>query len=196
MPKYGAISSTKLLFQNEHLETLPVLYLYQILQGMKKLGELMLLLLIAAGCQKSDVVSEFTGNQTTYDLQQGSQYAVSGTVIFKERKDGRITAVIQLKGTEGDIKHPVHLHLPGADVALLMNPVIGNTGRSETTFNALTDESRIDYQKLNALPACIKIHLGDTGPARDIILAGGNIGSSFTNSPAGGRLGISVCKSE
>lgn len=168
---------------------------------MKKLGELMILLIIAAGCQKSDVVSEFTGNQTTYDLQQGSQYAVSGTVIFKERKDGRITAVIQLTGTEGDIKHPVHLHLgdiskPGADVALLMSPVQGKTGRSETTFNALTDESVIDYQKLTALPACIKIHLGDTGPARDIILAAGNIGSSFTNSPAGGRLGISVCKSE
>jgi hypothetical protein len=187
--------------QNGHIEELFNIIFVSNLKGMKKLGVEVFLLLIAAGCQKSEVVSEFTGNQATYSLQQGSQYAISGTVIFKERKDGRITAVIQLTGTEGDIKHPVHLHLgdiskPGADVALLMNPVLGKTGMSETTFSTLSDESKIDYQKLTALPACIKIHLGDTGPARDIIIAAGNIGSSFTNSTAGGRLGISVCKSE
>ena len=96
----------------------------------------------------------------------------------------------------------MHLHLgdistKGADVALLMNPVSGATGRSETTFNILSDESAIDYTRLTQLPACIKIHLGDTGVDRDVVLAAGNIGSSMTQSSNGGRSsGVAVCKSE
>ena len=127
---------------------------------------------------------------------------MSGTVIFKERKDGKISATIQLTGTEGDTKLPVHLHfgdisIKGADVALLMNPVPAATGRSETTFSMLSDESAIDYKRLKQLPACIKIHLGDTGADRDVVLAAGNIGSSVTPSSNGGRsLGVAVCKSE
>ena len=67
-------------------------------------------------------MDEFTGDETTYSLQQGSAYSIDGFAIFKERKDGKITAVIQLTETAGDLKHPVHLHLgeigtPGADVA-------------------------------------------------------------------------------
>ena len=168
---------------------------------MRRLGKWVLLTMIAAGCQKNEAVSEFTGNQATYSLQQGSVYSVSGTVVFRERKDGQVSAIIQLVGTEGDIKHPVHLHLgdiskPDADVALLLNPVVGSTGKSETVFGALADESPIDYNRLTKLQACVKIHLGETGAARDIILVGGNIGSSFVDAPSSGRLGMSVCKSE
>lgn len=168
---------------------------------MIRLVGFILLVIAAMGCQQSEVVSEFTGNETTYSLQQGSVYNISGTVVFKERKDGQITAVVQLSGTEGDLKHPVHLHLgdiskPAADISVLLNPVLGKTGRSETVFRTLTDESAIDYKSLLALPACIKIHLSNSGPDRDIIIAAGNIGTSFDNSPSGSRLGISVCKSE
>ena len=85
---------------------------------------------------------------------------------------------------------------PGADVALLMNSVLGKTGKSETTFNRLADESAIDYKMLTDLDACIKIHLGDTGAYRDIILAAGNIGSAFSKANPGGRSGIASCKSE
>jgi hypothetical protein len=153
------------------------------------------------GCQKSEVVSQFTGNETTYALQQASQYAITGTVTFKERKDGQVTGVISLSGISGDVKYPVHLHLgdiatPDANVALLMNPVQGSTGKSETTFGALSDESSIDYQKLVSLQACVKIHLGDVGSARNTVLAAGNIGSASTETVSGGRLGVAVCKSE
>ncbi len=168
---------------------------------MKKLVGLIFSGIVAVSCQKSEVVSEFTGNETTYALQQSSQFSVSGTVLFQERKDGKIAASIQLKGTDGTVKYPVHLHLgditkTGADVALLMNPVEGASGKSETTFNQLADESTITYQQLVKLDACVKIHLGDTGAARDVVLAAGNIGSAVTSSVAGGRLGVGLCKSE
>jgi hypothetical protein len=156
---------------------------------------------IGTGCQKNEAVSDFTGNETTYALQQGSQFAVSGTVIFKERKDGKVSATIALKGLDGDAKYPVHLHLgdittPKADVALLMNPVLGASGKSETTFDKLADESSINYSRLMAMQACVKIHLGDTGSDRDVILAAGNIGAAVAATNSGGRLGVSVCKSE
>ena len=168
---------------------------------MKKISGAIMLAIISLACQKNDAVSEFTGNETTYSLQPGSQFAVNGTVVFKERKDGKISASISLKGTDGDAKYPVHLHLgdlttPAADIALLMSPVAGKSGLSETTFNKLADESSINYSQLTSLQACVKIHLGDTGADRDVILAAGNIGASVAATNPGGKLGVSVCKSE
>jgi dTDP-glucose pyrophosphorylase len=171
------------------------------LKVMKNITVLVVVVVLLAGCQKNEVVvSQFTGNETTYALQQSSQFAVSGTVTFKERKDGQIAATITLTGTQGDIQHPVHLHLGdittvGADIALLLNPVNAITGKSETIFSKLADETTIDYQRLVQLQACVKIHLGDTGADRDVVLAAGNIGTAVADN-VGGRLGVSMCKSE
>ncbi|HRI78423.1 MAG TPA: hypothetical protein PLR06_02715 [Cyclobacteriaceae bacterium] len=172
---------------------------------MKRISVAMMMVLgtalLMVSCQQSEVVSQFTGNEVTYALQQGSTFAVSGSVVFKERKDGKVSAVISLAGTDGNGSFPVHLHLGDistqkADIALLMNPVDGKTGKSETVFSSLSDESAIDYNRLTQMNACIKIHLGDSGPDRDVILVAGNIGTATTPTPTGGRLGIAVCKSE
>lgn len=157
------------------------------------------ILLLFFGCQDNESVSTgFTGNETVYSLQAGSAYVVSGTATFKEKKDGSTMIVINVSGTEGDIQHPVHLHLgnigsPDADVAALLTSVTGYTGKSETTLTMLADETSITYSELIALDACIKIHLADSGPERDIILAAGNIGSSVSAKSSGE---IAVCKSE
>jgi len=86
----------------------------------------------------------------------------------------------------------VHLHLgdiseADADVAALLSPVDSKTGKSETVLTRLADETEITYANLLELEACIKIHLADTGPGRDVILAAGNIGESFTKAVANGR---------
>jgi len=160
-----------------------------------------LIFLVAMGCQENEaVVDDFTGNEVVYPLQSGSVYPISGTVTLKEKKDGFTVAIVELTGTEGNIQHPVHLHLgdisaPGADVAALLNPVMGTTGKSETLINRMADETTITYAQLVALDACIKIHLADSGPDRDIILAGGNIGIA-SNARLDGRVGFGICKSE
>jgi len=164
----------------------------------------LMFLLLGVGlitCQENEAVNEFTGNETTYNLESASQYPVSGIITFKERKDGTTTALVDLKGTDGDQKFPVHLHLgnlstPDADIAVLLSPVAATTGKSETLVNGLTNETSITYQQLLDLEACIKIHLGESGPDRDIILAAGNIGKSSKLESANGRIGIAVCKSE
>jgi hypothetical protein len=153
-------------------------------------------------CQENESVlqKEFTGNEAVYPLDPGTDHAVSGSVIFKEKTDGTTVIAIQVSATEKELKHPVHLHLgditlPGADIVALLNPVEGSTGQSETHLVRLADESIIGYQDLLKLQACIKIHLAAFGPDRDIILAGGNIGPA-TPDNAGGRSSINVCKSE
>lgn len=156
---------------------------------------------LAAGCKESEQVSDFTGNETTYALTQASTYKISGSITFRERKDGSTSVQVNLTGTEGDVKYPVHLHLgditaPSADVAALLSPVYGKTGASNTNLSQLADETKVTYAALIKLNACIKVHLSDTGAERNVILAAGNIGEAAANTPANGRIGISVCKSE
>jgi hypothetical protein len=160
----------------------------------------LLVVVVFSACQKSEVVSEFTGNQVTYGLQAGSAYPVSGTVTIKERKDGAVTISLKLSGTSADTKSPVHLHLgdvgtPQAAVAALLSPVLGKSGESETILKKFADETAVSYKGLLQLDACIKVHLSEVGAERDIILVAGNIGAATAKASNGSRLGISVCSS-
>lgn len=168
---------------------------------MKNLLFLFVFSVLLVSCQETVSTSEFTGNETTYDLQSASQYNISGVVTLKEKRDGTTQLVVKLTGTSGEAKLPVHLHLgdistPGADVAALLNPVNAKTGTSETLLKQLANESKITYSDLIKLNACVKVHLSDVGAERDIILAGGNIGASVSKSIENGRTGFVPCKSE
>lgn len=159
-----------------------------------------LFLVVLLACQEPEAVSEFTGNELTYELVAGSQYDVNGTISFKERVDGFTTVKIQLKGTDGTAKHPVHLHLgtiatPQAAVAALLSPVDASNGLSETLLDRLADDTPVKYSDISKIEACIKIHLSESGPGRDVILAGGNIGESYVKELSAGRQGFAVCGS-
>jgi len=152
-------------------------------------------IVVLAGCQKNEVVSEFTGNQASYGLTQASQYAVSGTVTFKERKDGATTILLQLKGTDGTTQLPVHLHMGdvtsnGASVAAILNPASGKTGVSETVITQLADQTKVSYKDLLKLSAYINVHASISGPESAVILAAGNIGSNGTKVSSSSRIGI------
>ena len=151
-------------------------------------------------CSETELVSDFTGRETVYALQAASEYPVSGTVTFKERKDGQTTVLVELNGTSGPAQHPVHLHLgdlatADADIAALLTPLTAATGQSETRLARLADETAVTYTDLIGLRASVKIHLADIGPERDIILAAGNIGQAFAESVASGRTSVAICKS-
>jgi len=154
------------------------------------------------GCQDREAAqpSDLTGNESSYALMAGSDYPVSGTVTFKEKKDGTTQISIALTGTDGNIQMPVHLHMgntatDAAEVAAFLTPVASTTGVSETLLSKLGDETPITYTQLMAMDACIKIHLGEAGPDKNTIIAAGDIGKA-AESATSGRLGISVCKSE
>ncbi len=157
------------------------------------------ILLLLAACENQVIQEEvFTGNEVVYNLQAGSSYAISGLLTLKERTDGSTLVSIVLEGTEGNVQHPVHLHLgdlgqADAAIAALLSPVEAKTGKSETILKQLADESALTYSELVQLSASIKIHLAATGPGRDVILAGSNIGTAV-NSNSNARLGMAVCQ--
>jgi hypothetical protein len=160
-----------------------------------------LLITMMIACQENENASAYTGNEATYELQPGSAYNISGFVTFKEMRNGEAEVVVQITGTSGDAKLPVHLHrgdiaTPSAEVAALLTPVNAKTGVSETKLTQLADETKVTYSDLIQLNACIKIHLSDVGPERNIILAGGNIGESVRKGVQSGRSGLAPCKSE
>lgn len=163
---------------------------------MKRLG---FALLVLVACEENEgTKNAFTGNEVVYTLEAGSTYAITGTLTIKEKVDGKPFILAELSGTEGDLQHPVHLHLgnvslPDADIAALLTPVAGSTGKSETTLSTLADESAVTYAQLLSLEACVKIHLVESGPGRDVILAAANIGTS-NQSASNGRIGIAVCQ--
>ncbi|MFZ6011860.1 MAG: hypothetical protein ACOYXT_16075 [Bacteroidota bacterium] len=170
---------------------------------MKKLFGAITMIGSLVACQEHEAInSEFTGNESVYPLMAGSTYPIHGTVTFKEKNDGSALVLVAISGTEGDIKHPVHLHLgnissPDAAVSALLDPVLGKTGLSETHLTRLADESPISYAQLVDIDACIKVHLAEAGPDKNIILAGGNIGKAAANDINNGRAAtMSVCQSE
>lgn len=163
---------------------------------MRRWGFIFLLLV---ACEEKSVQKEvFTGNEVVYNLQAGSAYAISGVLTLKEKTDGSTLVSIVLDGTEGDVQHPVHLHMGNlgeadAAIAALLQPVEAKTGKSETILKQLADESAITYTELVQLSASIKIHLAEAGPGRDVILAGSNIGTAISSN-SNARSGIAVCQ--
>ncbi|GCC52270.1 hypothetical protein SanaruYs_25060 [Chryseotalea sanaruensis] len=158
-----------------------------------------LILLLIVACEEKTIQEEvFTGNEVVYNLQAGSAYTISGLLTLKEKTDGSTLVSIVLDGTEGDVQHPVHLHMgdlgeADAAIAALLTPVDAKTGKSETILKQLADESAVTYTELVQLSASIKIHLAEAGAGRDVILAGSNIGTAVSSN-MNARLGIAVCK--
>lgn len=155
---------------------------------------------MGCGDDSSSNFDEFTGRETSFDLVQASDFPISGTVTFKEKTDLSLQVTVSLNGTEGNISHPVHLHYgnlstPDAEIAVLLNDLDAVTGESETTLSVLSDETEFRYDDLLNFEGSVKIHFSATGDGRNIVLAGGNIGIAADKGNPGGRLNITVCKS-
>ena len=166
---------------------------------MKKLLFL-LLIVTAVSCNEKDEPLASSNNLEQFNLVQASDFPIDGTVSIADRADGQVEIIINIKGTEGSIQHPAHLHYgdvsnPDAEVALVLTPVLGSTGESITLVSALNNEQSITYEDLHTFNGHIKVHQ-DNGPNKNIILAAGNIGSAFTKNGNTGRQEIAVCKSE
>jgi hypothetical protein len=120
---------------------------------------------------------------------------VSGTVTFKERKDGSTTVQVKLTGTDGTAQLPVHLHMGdvssnGAQVAALLNSVTASTGVSETVISQLADQTKVSYKDLLKLSAYINVHASIAGPQSAVILAAGNIGANGAKISAAQQIGV------
>ena len=146
-------------------------------------------------CRDAAETSPFTGREVAYAMVSASDYDIQGVATFREKTNGDLQLTIQLENTVAGGQHPGHLHygtvdVPGSEMALMLTPVDGATGRSVTTFNELLDGTAFAFSNLVGFDGSLKVHL-DGGPNKDVVLAGANIGQN-----AAALMGdIAVCAS-
>lgn len=141
-------------------------------------------MLVFFGCKddEGDVPAEFTGRSIRYDLLSGSDFNYHGEALFEEKGDGSTRITLKLEGVEssGAVYFPVHLHHgpyeQEAEMAAMLQPVDARTGESVTHIQFLMDDSAITYEELLDFDGHIKVHLGESGEDKEVILAFGNIG--------------------
>ncbi len=124
--------------------------------------------------------NELTGVNKVYTLNPVSDPAISGTVTFAERKNGKAMITISLVGTTAGADHPAHIHnnsaAQGGGIALDLKNVNGTTGKSVTSANALNNGTAITYAELLTFNGYVNVHL--SAAALATLVAQGNIGSN------------------
>jgi hypothetical protein len=143
---------------------------------------LMAAMVIGLGaCRDDDTTpNEFTGEVKTYALNEVGTSGVSGEARFEERNDGTTRITLNLSGTPQGGQHPAHIHLnsasEGGAIAISLEPVEGNNGRSETIVTAQDNGSPITYNQLLDFDGHINVHL--SADDLETLVAAADIGSN------------------
>ena len=112
-------------------------------------------------------INELTGVEISYNLEERNASTVNGSLTFYERRSGESLARIELENTMPDLMHPAHIHIGTAAQeeaglkAVILNPVNGNTGVSETNIARLDPEvggTPLTYQDLLIFDGYVNIH--------------------------------------
>lgn len=150
-------------------------------------------------CQQEEN-SDYTGNEISYNLYQGSEFAYTGTVLVKELKNGDLELSLKLSGAKGDSEYyfPAHLHFGAYDnldspIAYLLNPVDIRKLESVTVLGQLSNGNKLNFNDFIAFNGHIKIHLADSGPEYQVILSVGNVGSNDNSVEAFKLENMTMC---
>ncbi|WP_250434509.1 CHRD domain-containing protein [Hanstruepera flava] len=116
-----------------------------------------------------------------YDLSAVENPVVTGYVRFVKGEDQSITAQVILSGLDtNNGSHPARIYyesaVEGGSIAITLNPVNSNTGRSTTTFTALDDGTPITYEELIIFNGHLNVHVSSNN--LDSLLAQGDIGEN------------------
>jgi len=124
--------------------------------------------------------NELTGVNKIYTLNTVSDPAISGTVTFAKRKNGKAMISISLQGTTAGGEHPAHIHAnnaaTGGGIVLDLKNVNGATGKSVTSANALNSGTAITYDELLVFNGYVNVHLSPS--VLGTLIAQGKIGSN------------------
>ena len=116
-----------------------------------------------------------------YTLNPVDNISVTGYTRFIKNEDASITVQVILSGQEVDNgNHPTHLHygtaVDGGAIAISLNPVDSNTGKSTTNFTTLDDGTTITYEELLSFDGHLNVHLSSSN--LDSLIAQGDIGEN------------------
>ena len=148
---------------------------------------ILVLSIVFGSCNNDDDQGELnglTGRELTYQLTSGEDYIINGKITFQEKTDHSLKATITMTPTQEAVFHPAHIHVgpyaTDAAMAVMLMPVIGETGKSTTESVIFVDGSIFTFEALQNFEGHVKIH-GDDGPNKDLILAFTHIGSLAEN---------------
>ena len=157
--------------------------IFKLIRGIKSLILFLFLIAFVCGCSddEDNDPEELTGRKIVYPLTSGSTYDLEGEIQFLEKNDGSLRVIITMTPTELAVHHPAHLHYgpyaTGAEMAAMLMPVDGTTGKSTTELSHLADGSIFRFDDLLKFNGHLKIH-GDEGANKDLILAFAQLGIS------------------
>jgi Cu/Zn superoxide dismutase len=145
---------------------------------------LLLIPFIFFSCSSDDYNTTDSGptelNSKLYNLGTVGNSGVFGTARFIENSDATFSIELDLQNTVSGSTHPAHIHfntaVEGGAIALSLDVVDGNTGKSKTDFIALDDGSAVSYAGLLNFDGYINIHLSPT--ELSTIVAQGDIGQN------------------
>lgn len=130
-------------------------------------------------------LGDFTGKETVYLFEGESTYDVTGSILFQEKKDGSLLATIKLKNTTDGDFHSAAIYFGSVDdpgeVAVILEPVDGDSGESVTQFSELADTTPLNFEELLIFNGHIKIHQNNANVG--LVLASTNIGQNSANNP-------------
>lgn len=176
---------------------------------MKRIGNFLLSLALVAtiaSCGGDEGTSEFTGNEVSLELIPGTVEGntTTGSLVIKERNDGRAQIELTLNNVLDGAQHPVHLHFGSLDddgeVATFLTTLSeeNGVGRSTTILNRLDNDESLDYNQLITFNGSIKIHFEASGPLENALLGSTNIGLNSAGNEAYllGQKDITTCNSK
>ncbi len=121
-----------------------------------------------------------TGKSESYDLEEAMVAGISGTVEFKERKNGETLVVIELSGTSAGGSHPAHVHAntvaEGGAILVSLNNVDGASGISKTNVTQMDDGTPVTYSQWADFNGYVQVHMSES--ELGTILARGDIGQN------------------
>lgn len=124
--------------------------------------------------------NELTDESINYTLNEVDAWGVTGTATFTRRANGNAVVTLQLEGTAAGGDHPAHIHnndaATGGGIAIDLNNVDGETGRSITNVTQTNDGTAITYAQLVDFNGHINVHLSPD--QLSVIVVQGNIGAN------------------
>ena len=98
----------------------------------------------------------------TYTLSSIGGSKVGGSVMFSQLKTGLTRVVIELDTTGGNGVYPAHIHdnaaIVSGGIAVDLNAVDANTGKSTTIVRKKKDGAAITYEQLVAFNGYVNVH--------------------------------------
>ena len=173
---------------------------------MKKTLFALLVLFAATACNENNENTDFTGNQVEIQMIPGTVdgNTTTGSLMIKERTDGKAQIEITLNNVIQNAEHPVHLHFGSLEdngtVATFLTTLKeeNGIGKSISILDKLDDNTEVTFAQLIQFDGSIKIHFEASGPMENEILASTNIGLNTADNQAyfSGLKSITSCNTD